>query len=130
MVAVGIRVGVLVGVGVGLLVGFGVAVLVTVGVSVGIRVGVNVGVAVFVGIAVGVGVDVAGAPTISKEPDIFQEIPTKTWTSYFPGSHSSGDNFDSVNPYPPEAPFQGKDSYAINSLSLNHKAVHCEPTVI
>jgi len=123
-VRVGVRVEVEVAIGVGVETIVGVEVGVGVGVRVGDRVGVGVGVAVKVGLRVGVEVEVAGKPTTSNEPLVLKVVPTNICTSYFPGNHSSGDKFDSVYPYPPEAPFQGMVSKEINSPSLNHKAVH------
>jgi hypothetical protein len=118
------------GVGVRVSVGHGVFEGVRVKVGGGEGVDVIDGVNVLVADEVVVGVEVTGAPVTVNVPTCFQSSPKNNWTVYNPGSHSSGSGFHSVKPEPPVPPSHGSVSKLTNSLFLNHKAVHCTPSVI
>lgn len=78
----------------------GVKVLVTVGVREGVAVRLGVGVREAVGVEEGVrvGIGVGASPSSRNCPTIFQSSPTKSCTSYVPGSHSEAGASHSVKP--------------------------------
>ena len=60
-----------------------------------------------VGVSVRLGTAVGGCPSTVKRPDVFQNKPTKIWTSYSPSCHIYGSGFQSVYPTPPVPPSHG-----------------------
>ena len=72
-----------------------------------VRVGASVLVVVRVGVGVRLGTAVGGCPSTVKRPDVFQNNPTKIWTSYSPCCHINGSGFQSVYPTPPVPPSHG-----------------------
>jgi hypothetical protein len=99
----GVFVGSGVSVGIKVLVAVGVCVTVPVLVGVSVLVGVRVNEGVVVGIAVG------ASPSTMNCPICFHSNPTKTCTSYVPGSHSEA-GAPIREAEAPVSPFHGMDS--------------------
>ena len=138
-VTVGVLVGTCVAVGSGVRVGEGVHVAVGATVWVGegtgvevlvaveVAVGAAVEVAVFEGTAVAtspVGVMVGGSPCSVKVPEVFQPVPIKIWTSYWPGSQACASWPQVVMPIPAGELFQEDVSMYFRPPLLYQSAVH------
>jgi len=131
LVAVGAGVRVCVGGGVFVRVALGMGVrlgAVSVGVGRCVRLGGGSGLAVEVvagvSVAAGLGVTVGGSPSRTKRPEALQSVPTKTWTSYWPGVHSGAGRSQLATATPGGKSCQDVVSTYLSSPFWYQSAVH------